>query len=108
MQLTVHYPQRKNTAKEKCRAAVAYPGATWKAMMHELDDDDPDDLFAAAMAAAAEEAMAEQVRERVSSHGMWKCPCLQIAHMTIRIESGPGGLTREVEMLLPSNSPHES
>jgi hypothetical protein len=32
----------------------------------------------------------------VGEHGRWKRPCLQTAHMTIAIESGPGGLTREV------------
>jgi hypothetical protein len=35
----------------------------------------------------------------------WKRPCLQTAHMTLCIESGSGGLTREVETPLPSNSP---
>jgi hypothetical protein len=46
--------------------------------------------------------------ELVGSHGRWKRPCLQTAHMSIcAIESGPGGLTREVETPLPSNSPHD-
>jgi hypothetical protein len=43
----------------------------------------------------------------VGSHGRWKGPCLQTAHMPYDIESGPGGLTREVERPLPSNSPHD-